>query len=74
MVVSVFDGIGGLRVALISLRLPTSMCVFIEIYKAGRRLMRRWRPGMLWFTDVEKLVEGSVQHIIIVARKPSLPF
>ncbi len=45
LIISVFDGIGALRVALDRLQVPVYLYVAVELDKAGRRCMRRWWPG-----------------------------
>jgi len=58
LIISVFDGIGALRVALNRLQVPVYLYVSVELDKAGRRCMRRWWPGSFECTDGEQFDGG----------------
>lgn len=60
LVVSLFDGIGALRVAVDTLRVPVAGYISAEISEEARRVVESWFPEVRHITDVALIDENEV--------------
>ena len=60
LVVSLFDGIGALRVAVDSLQVPVAGYVSAEISPEARRVVESWFPEVIAIEDVQDIGENEV--------------
>ena len=60
LVVSLFDGIGALRVAVDALRVPVAGYISVEISEDARRVVESWFPDVKHITDVAFIDENEV--------------
>ena len=60
LVVSLFDGIGALRVAVDALRVPVAGYVSAEISEDARRVVESWFPEVKHIVDVKDIDENKV--------------
>ena len=60
LVVSLFDGIGALRVAVDALRVPVAGYISAEISEDARRVVESWFPEVKHITDVALIDEHEV--------------
>ena len=60
LVVSLFDGIGALRVAVDSLQVPVAGYVSAEISPEARRVVESWFPEVIAIEDVQNIDEQEV--------------
>ena len=62
LVVSLFDGIGALRVAVDALRVPVAGYVSVEICPEARRVVESWFPEVVHMEDVASVGDDAVQE------------
>ena len=62
LVVSLFDGIGALRVAVDALRVPVAGYVSVEICSEARRVVESWFPDVVHVEDVAKVGVEEVRE------------
>ena len=60
LVVSLFDGVGALRVAVDALRVPVAGYVSAEISESARRVVESWFPEVRHIADVQDIDENEV--------------
>ena len=60
LVVSLFDGIGALRIAVDSLQVPVAGYVAAEICSEARRVVESWFPEVVALEDVQSIDEHEV--------------
>ena len=62
LVVSLFDGIGALRVAIDALRVPVAGYISAEISEDARRVVESWFPEVRHISDVKDIDEHEVSN------------
>ena len=62
MVVSLFDGIGALRVAVDALRVPVAGYISVEICPEARRVVGSWFPEVVHMEDFAKVGLDEVKE------------
>ena len=63
LVISCFDGIAALRLALARLRLPIYLYISLEIDAEARKCVRRWWPARHVHSDITKFGEPQLEEI-----------